>query len=440
MKNGLLMWAALASLAVPATLHAQEQSGTWVETRFHRVHLLNGNFIDGQLTGESDRMLMLRVGTGEMHIRKDMVGRTSKGSLRVEYVKMRSYSEPVKLETVRNSKLPPVSGDSAAPSTPKAPPAAAAEAVTLTGTVEEQLAKAADILKSGTPERKKGAIEALARLGPEAAKFLAGILGSLEDGLVPAAAEALATLKESSILPDMKKLMGSDRPVLREHAASLVGQFGAARDDAGDLRALLRDEVPAVRGAAIIGLRRLSDFDSFDMVAEFLTDSDQSVRMKALVTLTQFASEGGLSAKLVAVFGQTLGRTQGDARIELLKEAANLGSPDLAPVLLRLGTDSDPLVRSHAITGIAKLKTPESVEFVLERMSIEREYWPRIALTGAAHSMKLQKAIDPLIEWLGDEDPNIRAACLRALRGITNLNVAPDRAGWEAWRQRIKQN
>jgi HEAT repeat protein len=441
MKNCLITCAALASLAMPATLQAQQQSGTWVETRFHRVHLLNGNFIDGQLIGESDRTLTMRVGGGEMQIRKDMIGRTTKGNLRVEYVKMRSYNEPLKLEPIRNTRPPGPSVSSPAVTTPKAPPSTApAETVTLTGPVEEQLAQAADILKNGTPARKKGAIQALAALGADAAKFLAGVFGTLEDGLVPDATSVLSNLKEASIVSTMKGLLGSDRAVIRENAADLVGQLGAARDDSGSLRELLRDRDPGVRGAAVIALRRLSDFESFDIVAEMLSDPDKNVRTKALVTLTDMAQKGSLTPKLIAVFNQTLEQTQGEARIELLKEAGNQASPELAPVLIRLGADSDPMVRSHAIAGIGKLRTPEAVDFVVERMSIEREYWPRIALTGAAMTMKLQKAIDPLIEWLGDENAEIRAAAMRALQGITNLRVGSDRQAWEEWRHKTRQN
>src|SRR6185436_5678046 len=61
--------------------------------RFHRVHLTNGNFIDGQLVKETAASVLLRLRSGEMTIRRDMIDR-------VEFVKMRDRNQvpiPTKL-------------------------------------------------------------------------------------------------------------------------------------------------------------------------------------------------------------------------------------------------------------------------------------------------------------------------------------------------------
>ena len=53
MNKYLAAWSAVACLALSARVEAQETArGNWLETRFHRVHLLNGNFIDGQLVSD----------------------------------------------------------------------------------------------------------------------------------------------------------------------------------------------------------------------------------------------------------------------------------------------------------------------------------------------------------------------------------------------------
>ncbi|RPH52055.1 MAG: hypothetical protein EHM91_00610 [Planctomycetota bacterium] len=436
MKHSVIVGAALGILAASSGLQAQD--GNWVEIRFHRIHLLNGNFIDGNLIGESDRALTMKLGSGEMTIRKDMIERNSKGVLKVEYVKMRSFKEAPKLESIRQPKGPAASVTPPTP-TPKSPPSGASEAVTLTGSVEEQLAQAADILKNGTPARKKGAIQAMATLGAEAATMIAGRFATLEEEVLSTATSTLTGLKEASILPIIRPLTGSERPQLRENAALLVGVLGNLREDADRLRGLVRDQDKGVRGAAIVGLRSLNDVESFELIGESLADPDAGIRARALVTLGQF-SQQGLSHKLAEVLGRTLEQVQGDIRMQLLKEAAQLTSKDLGPLMVRLSADSDPLVRSYAIMGLGRINNLEHAEFLLERFGAEREYWPRIQLAGAVQSMRLQKAIDPLIEWLGDDDANIRAASMRALRGITGVNPGADKEAWDTWRKNTQQN
>jgi len=71
-------------MGLPLAASAQQEAGSpWIETRFHRVHLRNGNTIDGQLVNEGKSAVVLKLKAGEMQIRKDMIDR-------VEMVRMRS--------------------------------------------------------------------------------------------------------------------------------------------------------------------------------------------------------------------------------------------------------------------------------------------------------------------------------------------------------------
>ena len=68
MNKYLAALSAVACLALSARAEAQvaqdTRVGNWLETRFHRVHLLNGNFIDGQLVSDSPKLLVMIVITG----------------------------------------------------------------------------------------------------------------------------------------------------------------------------------------------------------------------------------------------------------------------------------------------------------------------------------------------------------------------------------------
>jgi hypothetical protein len=68
-----------------ALLLALQDQG-WTETRFHRVHLRNGNFVDGHLLANEPEAVTLRVKTGELEISRDLV-------LKVEHMRIRSFEE-----------------------------------------------------------------------------------------------------------------------------------------------------------------------------------------------------------------------------------------------------------------------------------------------------------------------------------------------------------
>jgi len=74
LPRGCIRIATVLLLACTAPcLVAQEI--TWVETRFHRVHLQNGNFIDGHVLQVTNSDVLLKLPVGEMMIRKDTVDR-----------------------------------------------------------------------------------------------------------------------------------------------------------------------------------------------------------------------------------------------------------------------------------------------------------------------------------------------------------------------------
>src|SRR5688572_11443006 len=86
----------------------------WVESRFHRVHLKNGNFIDGELVRKDQRLVVLKLKAGDFGIRADMINR-------VEYVKVRSLAENPLIVAFRKEEAPDGPPAVAAAARPEAP-------------------------------------------------------------------------------------------------------------------------------------------------------------------------------------------------------------------------------------------------------------------------------------------------------------------------------
>src|SRR3954468_16355441 len=143
-KSWARIVAVILFLAVAAA-PAAAQDYTWVENRFHRVHLVNGNFIDGQVTSVDKDEVVLRLPVGEMAIRKSTVDR-------IELEKMRSLLEKPKLDPPLNKKAAGVAKAAGAPRAKAAgafPPAPASE---------ELIANVASILgrlKIAQPDQKE---------------------------------------------------------------------------------------------------------------------------------------------------------------------------------------------------------------------------------------------------------------------------------------------
>jgi hypothetical protein len=84
MKHFLLSWAWTLAGMSAAEIGARDI--VWTETRFHRIHLHNGNVVDGQLVEEDARSVTLSLPVGRMLIRRDQIDR-------VEQVMMRTVTD-----------------------------------------------------------------------------------------------------------------------------------------------------------------------------------------------------------------------------------------------------------------------------------------------------------------------------------------------------------
>jgi len=400
---------------------ASAQSVEWTETRFHRVHLKNGNFIDGSLEGQSDRQVVLKLRVGTMAIRKDLIDR-------VEWVKIRTVKEAPKPVAVdqgaRNGKKPVALADARKP-------LGSARPGPSPGGVEERVDSILKILEMAERDQKFDVMRQLAQAGEGAAPYLAERMESLKGETLASAANALILMKDKAALPVVGRLLDGADADLRAHAVAIVAQLEP--ENARPPLRLLKDESAVVRVAAVGALEEVGDRDSFFRIAELLSDNDRDVRSRALSVLAKLAAKYELTDDLVGTLEQGLSRARGKEKAELAVAAGKTGVKELWRALAPLLSEEEPDVRAAAAGALATLAVPNSGGDVLARLSQERENWPRVQLAAAAQKLKLQKAIEPLIEWLGDPENNIKMAASRALRQITGQNFGVDQGKWAAW-------
>src|SRR5258708_2741955 len=174
------------SVVLGSRLAALQQDG-WSETSFHRIHLRNGNFIDGKVISDKPGEVILLLKSGELTVRRDQIDQ-------VEIVKMRSWNEkPIILEsktkplTVTPNKSNP---DVSKPGVDQTP---------------MEIRKKVDVIvykvKMSTGDNRRFPVEELQPLGDEGAVYLASRLTGLDAELSMSAAAALRELKSEKSIP-----------------------------------------------------------------------------------------------------------------------------------------------------------------------------------------------------------------------------------------------
>jgi hypothetical protein len=386
----------LIVVSCPAALALQESSS--VETRFHRVYLRNGNFIDGQMIKDSSTEIVLKLGVGEMAIGKDQIDR-------VELVRMRSLrGEPKDPKTVESPRADRKA--SQPPTSPPASPAAQSPASAIPSGTPEKIRERIDGLISGwrfTREKKTQITqEDLAKnfeeVGAEGVPYLGWLLEERPKAVpVRSISIALGRLGDAKGLTSLGRLLQSKDPENRLSAAIGLGLIEKA-DVEPYLMAALDDEVAEVWQAA-----------SQSLVDRMRKDRDERLTTAVLSRLTK--------AKVKAPYAITLGRAGGrEAHREILE-------------LLRLDDEND---QKAALQGLTQLNDPEDGEAV---NAFFRRATPPLQKEACLllGKLKYRPAVGDLIERLRQDANGLRANAHWALREITGQSLPPNPELWEAW-------
>jgi HEAT repeat protein len=413
--------AALMVLGLSATAVAQEYS--WVETKFHRVHLRNGNFIDGNVTGLTERDVYLKLrGVGEMNIRRDSIDR-------IELMKMRSLLEKPKLDPplkkVEARLLAKIVPD------PKAPGAVNIPVPDVDPALKDNVLAILSRLRVANPDQKEDLIADLSRM-PNAGPYLASQMGTANDENVEYVAKAIAQLKDPESLPYLSAHLDSTREIVVISAIKLIGDH----EDASwipSVRPLLRHDQGAVRSTAIATLARLNDRDSLPAILDMLVEEDRAVRSGAIVAsinLGRKFQEVDLVANQLRL---ALRNPSSEAKIDLLSAAGRLLKPDLWDAVAPYLRDGEDEVRCAAVDALGAMVAKDSADLLAQQMQVESETKVRLRMARTAGAIRSKKAIDSLLIWFRSEDGDLVRTVHRALQEITGKRLPPDPDAWAAW-------
>jgi HEAT repeat protein len=404
----------------------------WRDT--HRVHLRNGNFIDGRLEQVGDKEILFRWSpTAVMRIKlMDIRGDG------IEEIKIRTlHSEPKKVpirETPPPVKDVPIPTDGVPTREGPAKPAS---------DIDKLLTR----LMSQPDMTYELLVKEVRALGNDGARAMIAELPAMDAQKSNLALVALDQMRDLPVEAEIRGLLEAKRADLRMAACNLLANRAAT----GSLRsiiAVLRDPAPQVRAAALMSLPAFNDVATLEPIANLAVDPDASVRARAFRSAEDLASRVSGDNDLAQRWLSLAGRGPSGALAEFaasfgrLAERAGDGFPaqEVRTRLTEMLNERDAAARGAAAYSLSAFKPGDpSADAILAVFNSEGDPKVVVSMCDSLGRLKIHKCIEPLIEKLKEESKEIKTAAQRALEKISgNTGLGSDYEKWKEWYDKNK--
>jgi HEAT repeat protein len=391
------------------------------ETRFHRVFLKNGNFIDGDLQRIEAETVVLRLKSGDLGINRDLVER-------IEIVKMKAADEaPPKVDLPARSAEELRKIEAAESPAPRVAPAFAAPPA-----VKAAVDPLASRLAKAPPEEVDSLLRELSLLGAETHPYMASLMERSDAVTAEHLGSVLAQTRSPATAPFLRRLLKHPAPQVRAVAAQALASNGGAAEVPA-LTELFKDGHAQVRGAAATAVIALDGEGAFKALCGLVQDPERSVRSPVLGALGALAKQPETKAAFADALADALAKAPPPVKADAALALGRSRAPG-APSLLRAQFgDAAAEVRVAAAAALGEHGGDEAAEAVASRMDLEGDAAVRISLSQAAESLRTKAAIPALIGYLGEERDEVRRAALGALKTLSGKDFGRDPDKWAAW-------
>jgi HEAT repeat protein len=262
--------------------------------------------------------------------------------------------------------------------------------------------------KNPAPEcDQRGRVKAVRTAGealsPEAVQLLAESLGDARPKVRKEAIKALSRLVDPASIDLIGRL--ATRGAKEHQRAGAVEVLGKILSTSAvdPLKAALRDPSPKVRACALGALRGMADPATADGVVEKLKDANPLVRAAAVEALAAVQPK-----EAVARIEPCLGDREVPVRVAAVECLCRAAPDGAAAVVKRALADPAWQVRVAGIESAEKLRRPELIPLLIERLAAEKG------------------------RLVGD--------LVRALRHLTGKEIGVDPKGWKAWWENVQSD
>jgi len=393
--------AAALLLAGAGWLQAQSQdvaAYTW--TTFHRVHLRNGNYLEGGLVGRTETSVTLRQPWGEIIVRNDQIDR-------IEFVKIKSYKDPEIILKKRAVAKPAEAKEAINKPTPATPvtdkPDTTVESAAVPSTIPPAVVLSVDqaitLWKTAAGNEKTNLTQVLTQLGEDAVPYYEFLLEKRTQS-TPLVQVTLAYVA----VGEEKFIDFSERMMM---APSME-----------------------VREAAITGLSKASSPRRIPIVMKAMEDTSASVWRIATETLLEASKQDDLRRTLVDLISARVQNSTNSTAFAIA--LARIGGTQAHQVLWDMVSSSDETIRLSGLHGIGLMADPEDGARML---GLLRDPSPTVCKSSCLNlgKMKYRPATATLVGLLRDDDPGFSTNLRWALREITGQLVPDKNEAWTEW-------
>jgi HEAT repeat protein len=393
--------AAALVLAGASWLQAQSQdvaAYTWVT--FHRVHLRNGNYLEGALVGRTDRSVTIRQPWGEILVRNDQIDR-------VEFVKIKSFKDPEMLVQKRKPAAPKASEISASSDKPMVEASAAAKTSdsgepvpsSIPAAVVQSVDQAINLWRTAAGAERPDLAQMLTSLGADVAPYLEFLLEKRTQStpLMPVTL-AYVAVSEDRFVDFSERMMASSTMEVRE--------------------------------AAITGLSKATSPARIPIVMKAMEDTFPSVWKLATEILLEAARSDSAKSEMVSQIAARVPNSKNTTAFAIA--LSRIGGRDAHRVLWDLVDNSNETIRMSGLHGIGLLADPEDGPKLVSLFRDPSAMVRKSAIL-ALGKMKYRPATGELVGLLKNEDPGLSANVRWSLREITGQLVADKNEAWTDW-------
>lgn len=191
-------------------------------------------------------------------------------------------------------------------------------------------------------------------------------LGSGEEAEVLHAMELLPSV-DGDFFDDLQRLLEHPSTDVRINALRQIGESGRL-DSATQLHAMMSDDVPEVRAAAIGAFCAVGRERAIRAASRFLEDPDLTVRGAAVSALIKHGGLDGILTAAETLKGFLGGRTP-EERLQGARVLGAIRVRNFFQPVLELLQDPDPRVRAAAVEAAGEMKSKELIPSLIYKLA-----------------------------------------------------------------------